>query len=151
MNKIYKSIWSVSKGTYVAVSELARGKGKSSSCGLGGSQKTGCAARSYLQSNSAGKHTGAWAENYLPLSFRLSQLAVLISLGGIAGSAMAAAPIGGSGNGLSISTRNCSGANAQILESIAIGCGANAPSIEATSIVDRKNPYEVRKRPVNPS
>lgn len=120
MNKAYKTIWSESSGTYVAVSENVKAKGKRSS-----SSKTLAGVK---------------------LAVKVANAFLVVGIGAVTLSAYAATGIdGGTGSGTAISSK-CGGgtqANAYNANSIAIGCGsvADRSGDSETFFFDRENPY----------
>ena len=109
MNKIYKVIWNVTLGTWVAVSELAKGKTKASKI-------TGI----------VGAATVTFMVTFSPQAF-----AVWANNGGGAGSSYQGTAASGA---IAIGAAGGNQATASVLEAIAIGANTNAAGAQSTVI-----------------
>ncbi|WP_442316357.1 ESPR-type extended signal peptide-containing protein, partial [Acinetobacter rudis] len=118
MNKIYRVIWNASLGAWVAVSELAKSKGKrsSSSAVIG--------ETAVVNVNSQKNGINVFLK---PLSAAILMISSPMAFAYTAGNGTAP----GSG-AIAISDSTCSAATAGELRSIALGCGASATTSGST-------------------
>ncbi|MCG3810459.1 hypothetical protein I3252_13365, partial [Psychrobacter sp. Ps4] len=135
MNRSYKVIWNKSLKCFMAVSEYAKSRGKSSSSAV--------SASAPVSADIATRGT--------QLS-RLSALCVGLAAAGMSLSpqVFAAASTGGTGSGTVISSSNCTtpantgttggGVNNNFSANVAVGCESETKSAVAL-IADRNNPY----------